>query len=251
MSGRGNGQRAPRQLAETRAQRRRRKKQEAKASAPTAARSMSLEDTAKHLALGISLPFRRALQASTVIVATTWACHQHKHLFRWHPGNTLPHAALTALEQRCTVEIYEWLHKAGKTLKVGPELRTHWAELRNHRDYASHAESPDEWDRPEMRTFAKEGRFVRIKTVEIWKATAGIRRLLRAEDRHWLPSEVPLDYNMAIMADAIYRSSMTAEAIQLLPPVPLLFEQLKPAAANYLVQLERQSSASEGHDGGA
>lgn len=234
---------SPNRQRETRAQRRRRKKLAASGSArnENSRPAPSVEELAKRLAICISMPFQRALQASTVTVMTMSAFYQNKTLFRMNPANTLAHAALAALEERSAVEVYEWLSKVGSTFGVSQAVRRQWAELRNHRDHASHRLHESEWDRLEMQQFAKEGRFVRLKTVEIWKATAWIRNHLRPDDRHWLPNSVLLDYGMAMMIDAIYRTSMTAEAIPRIPPVPTIYEGLKPASEKYIRQLDAKA----------
>jgi hypothetical protein len=223
---------------ETRAQRRRRRKAEANATPSAPTRSLEPAELAKRLAIGISFAFQRALQASTVTVMTKWAFYQNKALFRTNPANTLAHSSLVALEERATVDVYEWLNNVGSTFGVSAELRAQWAELRNHRDHASHRLHESEWDRPAMREFAREARFIQLKTVQIWKATTWIRDQLRPEDRHWLPSNVLLDYGMAMMIDTIYRTSMTAEAIPRIPPVATIYAQLGPATEKYLRDLD-------------
>jgi len=163
----------------------------------------------------IALEVRQAMQASILMIAAAAPFAGNRKWFVQNPANTLPFAALQALEKGATVTIAEVLKAEHGTFPVTTTIRRK-ADLIAHRNSISHPVTV-KWRRPEMQAFSDEHReWLDLRPALIWDMQRSINEELKRAGRRVLNDEIDITPEMAMLLELIFKLSARPEALSYL-----------------------------------
>ncbi|MEE9287904.1 MAG: hypothetical protein V3W33_07495 [Gammaproteobacteria bacterium] len=182
----------------------------------------------------IALEVRQAMQASIVMIAAAAAFAGNRKWFVQNPANTLPFAALQALEKGATVTIAEVLKAEHGTFPVTMTIRRK-ADLIAHRNSISHPVTV-KWRRPEMQAFSDGHReWLDLRPALIWDMQRSINEELKRAGRRVWNDEVNITPEMAMLLELIFKLSARPEALPYLSaPTEDMQASLQEFRDNYL-----------------
>jgi hypothetical protein len=191
-------------------------------------------DNLETLNLLIALEVRQAMQASIVMTTAAAAFASNRKWFVQNPANTLPFAALQALEKGATVTIAEVLKNAQKNFPISTTIRRK-ADLIAHRNSISHPVTV-KWHRRGMQAFNDEHReWLDLRPALIWDMQRSINEELKRAGRQIRNDDVDITPEMAMLLDLIFNLSAQPEALPYLSaPTEDIQASLRGFRDNYL-----------------
>ena len=134
------------------------------------------------LSLMIALPMTHNVHAAIVIWSVQSIFAETQGSFRFHPGNTLLFQALSALEQRSTIEIVDII-KNPKLRGLPHQVERMKKKQMLHRDRLSHPFLV-KWETPEKQSFADSKReWTDIRSAFVLNLANGINSELLAHGK--------------------------------------------------------------------
>ena len=182
----------------------------------------------------IALPVTQHVQAAIVIWAVQSIFAEMPASFRFHPGKTLLFQAVSALEQRSTIELVD-LIKNTKLRKLPPQVEWIKKKLMLHRDRLSHPFLVN-WDTPEKQTFADSKReWIDVRSAFVLNFANSINSELLANGKAPKNDDIPVTMEMASLIHSILQHSANRELSEAFSPTDsIVFSLHKFKEAFYL-----------------
>jgi hypothetical protein len=197
-------------------------------------------DNLAHLALFISHDVGLAISAAFVTqLAELWfiqfSDEDRRRLFRSHPANNIVFSALSALEDRAIVRIYETVHDEHGLHRNTAQIRRK-EDLELHRLALSHPATVG-WHKKRMQIFADADRAgYDWRPALVWDLQRSINDELKRNKREVYNETITVSYDMAAALHTILDLSRCPECE--IPSRDKLFEYMQREAPKYQALLE-------------